>query len=84
MRFYVPGQVGFAVFAQHLVGADGVEVFGIDEESIHVEEAGADRGEGTALALGLWHQLVSVVAFWFGGWDEIYSAIVDAIQARYG
>lgn len=37
----VPGQVGFAVFVQDLVGADGVKVFGVYEQAVHVEKAGA-------------------------------------------
>ena len=51
LRFDVPGEVGFAVVAEDGVGAEGVEVFRVDEEAIHVEEAGADWWE--ALGRGL-------------------------------
>ena len=45
LRFDVPREVGLAVFAQHFVCADCVEVFRVDQEPVHVEEAGADRWE---------------------------------------
>lgn len=40
-----PGERGPAVARERFVRADGVEVFGVEEEAVHVEEAGADGGE---------------------------------------
>lgn len=45
LGFDAPGQCGPAVAREQVVGADRVEVFGVDEEAVHVEEAGADGGE---------------------------------------
>ena len=45
LRFDVPGERGFAVFVQDGVGTDGVEVFAVDEEAVHVEETGPDGRE---------------------------------------
>ena len=36
-----PGERGPAVFGEDSIGADGVEVFGVEEEAVHVEEAGS-------------------------------------------
>lgn len=40
-----PGERGAAVPRKQVVGADCVEIFGVQEETVHVEETGADRGE---------------------------------------
>lgn len=40
--FYAPGEIGTAVAIEHGVSASSVEIFGIEEEAIHVEEAGTD------------------------------------------
>lgn len=45
LGFDVPGQRGFAVLVENHVVAKGVDVFGIDEEAVHVKEAGSDFGE---------------------------------------
>ena len=52
------------------VGTFGVDVFGVDEETVHVEDAGADRGEaGNKI-------LVSMDGDWGNG---TYSVFGDAI-----
>ena len=35
------------MLVQHRVDGGGVPVFRVEEEAVHVEEAGADRGRGT-------------------------------------
>lgn len=45
LGFDIPGEVGPVAFAQDDIVAEGVDVFGVEEEAVHVEEAGADRRE---------------------------------------
>jgi hypothetical protein len=40
LGFDGPGEGGAVVFGEQDVGAEGVEVFGVEEEAVHVEEAG--------------------------------------------
>ncbi len=47
LGFDFPRQRGFAVLVQDDIIAVGVNVFGVNQQSVHVEEAGADRGEAT-------------------------------------
>ena len=42
MGFDGPGKSGPVVFGEQDVGAEGVEVFGVEEQAVHVEETGAD------------------------------------------
>lgn len=42
LGFDLPGEVGATVLFEDDVVAFGVEVFGVDEETVHVEETGAD------------------------------------------
>lgn len=53
LGFDVPGNVRAVVLAKNLVCNDGVGVFRVDEETVHIEDAGADRGEA-----GIDHMLV--------------------------
>lgn len=46
MGFDGPGEGGLVEFGEESVGAEGVEVFGVEEEAVHVEEAGEDGGWG--------------------------------------
>ena len=41
----LPGKRGLAVLMQDYVVALGVDILGVDEEPVHVEETGADVGE---------------------------------------
>jgi hypothetical protein len=45
LRFDFPGEVWAVVFAQDGVCDGGVGVFGVDEEAVDVEYAGADARE---------------------------------------
>ena len=45
LRFYVPGEGRPVVLGENRVRDVCVDVFGVDEEAVHVEDAGADRGE---------------------------------------
>lgn len=45
LGFYAPGEGGAVIAVEHLVCALRVEVFGVEEEAVHVEEAGADGWE---------------------------------------
>ncbi len=45
--FDFPRQRGLAILVQDDIIAVGVNVFGVNQQSVHVEEAGADRGEAT-------------------------------------
>lgn len=45
LGFDVPGQRRFAVLVEYHVVAQGVDVFRIDEETVHVKEASSDFGE---------------------------------------
>jgi len=45
LGFDVPGEVGAGVFAQDGVGDEGVDIFGVDQQAVVVEEDGADWGE---------------------------------------
>lgn len=49
LRLYGPREGGLGVLFEDIVDALGVEVFGVEEEAVHVEEAGADGGEA-----GVW------------------------------
>lgn len=53
LGFDVPGEVGAVAFAQDDVVAEGVDVFGVEEETVHVEEAGPD-GRETGAVLAVW------------------------------
>ncbi len=53
LGFDVPGEVGAVAFAQDDVVAEGVDVFGVEEETVHVEEAGPDGREAGAV-LAVW------------------------------
>lgn len=46
LGFDVPGDGGAVVAGEEGIGYGCVFVFGVDEEAVHVEEAGADGGEG--------------------------------------
>ena len=48
LGFDVPGEGRLVVFVEDRVGAERVEVFGVDQEAVHVEEAGANRWWGGA------------------------------------
>lgn len=56
LGFDAPGEQGAAVGGEDGVGDEAVDVFGVDEEAVHVEEAGADggepKGEGLAELVG--------------------------------
>lgn len=45
LGFDAPGEGGAVVGGEDGVGDEAVDVFGVDEEAVHVEEAGADWGE---------------------------------------
>lgn len=45
LGFDVPGEVWAVAFAEDDVVAEGVDILGVEEEAVHVEEAGADGGE---------------------------------------
>lgn len=52
LGFDVPGKIGFAIFSQDGIGADGVFVLGIDQEAVHVEQTGPNgRGPGEILRI---------------------------------
>jgi hypothetical protein len=44
LGFDGPGEGGAVVFGEEDVCAEGVEVFRVEEEAVHVEETGADGG----------------------------------------
>lgn len=46
LGFDGPRQCGPVVFGEQDVGAEGVEVFGVEEQAVHVEETGADGWRG--------------------------------------
>jgi len=48
LAFDLPGEIWTAVLFTKDVIAVGVDVFGVEEETIHVEETGADSGESEA------------------------------------
>lgn len=51
LGFDVPGEIGAVAFAEDDVVAEGVDIFGVEEEAIHVEEAsshGWEAGGGSA------------------------------------
>lgn len=52
LGFDGPGERGLVVAVEQLVGHDGVEVFGVEKEAVHVEEAGADRRGSGAWLVG--------------------------------
>lgn len=54
LRFDTPWHFGAAVLAQDYVDYFGVDIFGIDEEAIHIKDTGSDWGEAVHTA-----QLVS-------------------------
>lgn len=45
LGFDIPGEVGPVAFAEDDVIAEGVDVFSVEEKTIHVKEAGADWRE---------------------------------------
>lgn len=45
LGFDRPGEGGEGVVLEDCVGDEGVDVFGVEEEAVHVEEEGADGGE---------------------------------------
>lgn len=53
LGFDVPGEIGAVAFAQDDVVAEGVDVFGVEEETVHVEEAGPDGREAGECVSGL-------------------------------
>lgn len=48
LGFDFPGQRRLAVLVQDHIVTSGIDVFGIDEESVHVKETGADSRESGA------------------------------------
>lgn len=54
MGLDVPREIGAVIFAQDDVVAEGVDVFGVEEESIHVKQAGPDWGK-TVNNLAVWY-----------------------------
>jgi len=48
----VPGERGAVVAGEDRVGAGGVFVFAVEEEAVHVEEAGADGARGWGVLVG--------------------------------
>ena len=44
----LPGHVGTTVLTEDGVGHGGVSVFGVDQETVDVEDAGTDGWEATA------------------------------------
>ena len=65
---------------QEDVGAFGVDVFGVDEEAVHVEDAGADGGKAGGLEVlvlvwrgyGHWRGRT-------GRWEQTYSGFEDVM-----
>ncbi len=57
LGFDLPGQIGSTIFLQDDVVAGSVDVFSVEEETVHVEETGTHFGkpgrEGSSLALDL-------------------------------
>jgi hypothetical protein len=54
LRFNTPWHFGAAVLTQDYVDYIGVDIFGVDEEAIHIKDTGSDWGEAVRTA-----QLVS-------------------------
>ena len=58
LGFYDPGEVWLAVFAEDDVVAGGVDVFGVEDEAVHVKETCAHAREPGGLDIirleGLW------------------------------
>lgn len=50
LRFDAPWHFGAAVLAQDYVDYIGVDIFGIDEEAIHIKDTGSDWGEAVPAA----------------------------------
>ena len=51
LRLDAPRQVRLAVLVQQLVRADGVQVLSVDQQTVHVEETGADGRRGAAAVM---------------------------------
>jgi hypothetical protein len=45
LGFDAPGKVWAVVLAKDLVCNETIGIFRVDEETVHIEDAGADRGE---------------------------------------
>jgi len=50
LGFYAPGEGGPVVRCEDGVCDEGVDVFGVDEEAVHVEEAGFDWREAAKIS----------------------------------
>ncbi len=50
LGFDVPGEVGPVAFTENHIVAESVDVFGIEEETVHVEEACADWRETVGMS----------------------------------
>ena len=65
LGFDGPGEGGAAISLEDEVDAQGVEVFGVEEEAVHVEEAGPHRREadGGGVSLFTWSLVRVRVAY---------------------
>ena len=68
LRLDIPWYVRFAVLSQDVIRADSVLVFRVNEETVHVEEAGADRGRTSrgkdCVSAVSFASLCSVILWW--------------------
>ena len=51
LGFDAPWERGLAVLVQDYIGNEAVDVFRVDEEAVHVEEAGSDGGEAIGFTI---------------------------------
>lgn len=49
----IPGQTRTAILLQDNVVAEGIDIFSVNQKTIHIEKAGADFGEAKELELVL-------------------------------
>lgn len=73
--FYLPGKLWTAVFLQDDIVALGVDVFGVQQKTVHIKETGANFGESGAS--------ISALRVHGAGWVKTYS-IVFAIMVPDG
>ena len=44
MRFDGPWELGAVISGENCVGYEGVEIFGVDKEAVHIEKGSPDCG----------------------------------------
>lgn len=72
LGFDGPGERRPVVGAEDVVGAERVHVFCVDQETIHIEEAGADGGETGVVSMS--------VLIWDGTYSWSSLGLVSLVQ----